>query len=183
MKFSKPLYRPTREVLGFFAMRQRDVAKTLGHEVQAAKILGFLAIVPTNNRLPHGAYYQRNSTLVTPTDATDATLTVNGFVPAVNITTSGTFTVDGGGNTGGDEVDVQGTNAGTGFIADEVHRTVLVSDAAGVNLLPVHLAADVQIAGLLGGNGNNSFLVAPVAARSDRPQSAGRRRRFPTGMP
>jgi hypothetical protein len=81
--------------------------------------------------------------------------------PAAN-----TFTINGGGSTGGDQVNVYGPNAGSTFVADETARTVTVSNSAGNGLKAVTLGTggtnEIQVVNLDAGIGNNTFLVAPA---------------------
>ncbi|HWB14429.1 MAG TPA: DUF4214 domain-containing protein [Pirellulales bacterium] len=73
-----------------------------------------------------------------------------------------TFVIFGGGNTGGDQVNVRGPNAGSTFIVVEQTGVVTVSNAAGTNLMPVILGTNVQTVELDAGVGNNTFLVDPA---------------------
>ncbi len=82
-----------------------------------------------------------------------------------------TFTINGGGYTGGDQVNVYGPNSGSTFITDVAARTVTVSNSIGTSLKPVILGTggvgdvnEIQLVNLVGGIGNNNFLVAPAPA-------------------
>ena len=113
-----------------------------------------------------------------PTSATGGNLSLAGLNTAFSFTLPAPvvpavpFTIAGNGSNGGDEVDVQAPNSFATLVADEVNRVVRTSNALGTALMPVNLATDVQVAGLLGGVGNNTFLVAPapgvlVAGKTD----------------
>jgi hypothetical protein len=101
-----------------------------------------------------------------PTSASGGNFSLAGLntVFSFNIgsTPANVFTINGGGNAGGDQVNVRGPNAGSTFIADEPNRTITVSNAAGTNLMPVVLGTDVQTVELDAGVGNNTFLVDPA---------------------
>ncbi|HEX5497870.1 MAG TPA: hypothetical protein VFX03_01540, partial [Thermomicrobiales bacterium] len=99
-----------------------------------------------------------------PTSAAGGTFSQAG-VPVsfnFNIGAGNLFTVAGGGGNGGDEVDVQGNNAGSVITVDSPNRTATVENALNVVLMPVVLAPDVQAASVAGGIGNNTFLVVPA---------------------
>ncbi|HEV7224294.1 MAG TPA: hypothetical protein VGN42_16415, partial [Pirellulales bacterium] len=99
-----------------------------------------------------------------PTSAAGGTFSQAGVPVTFNfsIGAGNLFTVLGGGGNGGDEVDVQGNNAGSVITVDSPNRRVTVENALNVVLMPVVLAPDVQVASVAGGIGNNTFLVIPA---------------------
>ncbi len=101
-----------------------------------------------------------------PTSASGGNFSLAGLNTAfsfnIGSTPANTFTIFGGGNTGGDQVNVRGPNAGSTFIVVEQTGVVTVSNAAGTDLKPVILGTNVQTVELDAGVGNNTFLVDPA---------------------
>ncbi|MEZ6091923.1 MAG: hypothetical protein R3C05_28740 [Pirellulaceae bacterium] len=61
-----------------------------------------------------------------------------------------------------DHVHIEGTNSHDNFAVNGIARTVSVTDAAGTALQTLTLANDVEIATVLGRDGNDTFLVSPA---------------------